>query len=1064
MAGYYEDEEYDSYPEAIPFPDGSQSGFNSRSVSATQSASGSAGHLTPQSKTPSNMGVNDDAASIKSSDYLMDMIPENITLKDGATITSAKRKEFILPATDDRSPYFVSVPIPVISQSAVADKGEKGLEKSSRSKTVIGDTEGYDGQFVREYPTDMLIDRFYKWKKILKSLIVYLREVAYAQEQFARINNQLRNSVKFPFLTDLSEGSNKIVDPLGQAPKKKEALTMAQKRKQKEQEELGGEPPAETPNPSEEFRPVQATDSTSASSGFLRFGSGSIQDIQVILKKYHVSLANQQFKISKEIVTTVIPKLEDIKKDLSFKIKEIKDLNGDFKTNINYHLKTTGNLLKKYIAACKFVDRANYLDDVKDKLKPKHDPYLLKLQLDLQIKRQIAEENYLQEAFVNLQSSGLQLEKIIYGRIQHVLQRYSTLIDSEARLMIKNLCQELQYGILAKPPAMEWDNFVSHHPLCLLNWQSTDPIPQPRSPANVIYPNMKSPMSKCIRAGYFLIKSESSRSTSSTYHKGYFILTSTYIHQFHSSDFFKPKKAATGQSSIQFQFQPNVYHNYSNNAVNTKKVSEKSGVASGHNGVVVESTPNSRHNEIIPIVSIPLSQCTLVECTDKKFVIEGKAEFSNQLVTKVPKKAVYKSISQNTTSSLQKPLNAAIHNSSKYTQDPSKLLHKANISKLVKGAKSKTKQDSKAVQKTSPEKEVVKPVQKVYATENVKWTFKMISQEPNEDEIKYFKKWVVDIKNLTKLPNPRDRFDFIEERLMKTYSRNASVADQGKSTAPVTSGRSDRPSYIPLGNNNFRSNFASESSSGMNTPAIDDQGNLVTFGQKPSVSSPHYSYHSDQSNKSNQRPLNSLPGSRNLSPLPLASPASVASDSSGGYFAIPVSKMTSHPNSTSNVNDYSNIPSPNPNSGSSTPYVSNSGYFAPVQSTGVVPKVKVNNEDMGGGTNSGNVSPSPYNTLRKNISTGSIPTLSSENSKGDSLYKQNNSSTNLLAAGSTSRVSAVRKHKKNVSFSSLNSLMFSKKGSQYNGQIINGISENSDHEGEIDENTGKIKLTQSIYS
>lgn len=1041
----YEDEEYDSYPEAIPFPEG-RSGLSSRSVSATSVS----GLLTPS--RPSN--TNDDVASIRSSEYLMDMIPENITLKDGATITSAKRKEFVLPATDERSPYFVSVPIPVIAQSAVAEKGDKGLEKSSRSKTVIGDTEGYDGQFVREYPTDMLIDRFYKWKKILKSLIAYLREVAYAQEQFARINNQLRNSVKFPFLTDLSDGSNKIVDPLGQAPKKKEQLTLAQKRKMKEQEEAGELIPAETPNPSEEFRPVQATDNTSASSGFLRFGSGSIQDIQVILKKYHVSLANQQFKVSKEIVSTVIPKLEDIKKDLSFKIKEIKDLNGDFKTNINYHLKTTGNLLKKYVAACKFVDRANYLDDVMDKLKPKHDPYLLKLQLDIQIKRQIAEENYLQEAFVNLQSSGLQLEKIIYGRIQHVLQRYSTLIDSEARLMIKNLCQELQYGILAKPPALEWDNFVSHHPLCLLNWQSTDPVPEPRRPSTVIYPNMKSPMSKCIRAGYFMIKSESETTRSSSYHKGYFILTSTYIHQFRSSDFFRAKKASTGQNSVQFQFQPNVNQSYNKPEKNPP---------SAHNGVIVESSPNSRHNEIIPIVSIPLSQCALIECTDRKFVIEGKAEFSDKLVQKSPKKSAYKTAPQST--AFQNPINAAIHTGTKYTQEPTKLLHKSKISKLVKGAKAKALPESKYHSKTPVEKEAVKPATKVYATENVKWTFKMVSQDPTEDEVKYFKKWAVDIKNLTKFPNPRERFEFIEDRLMKSYSRHASVADEGRSAFPVTVGRVERPNYISLGNSNFRSNQVSESNSALNTPAIDEQGNLVTFSQKPSISSPHYSYNSDQSNKSNTKPHTSLPGSTNLSPLPMLSPASVASDGSGGYFAIPLSKNRSHPNSSTKLNEYPNHPSSNMNSGSSTPNISSTGYFAPVQCTGVVPKVKVSNEDIGGDPNSGTASSPPFNTLRKNISTGSIPTLSNENPKTDSLYRQNNSSTNLLSTGTaTARVSAVRKHKKNVSFSSLNSLMFSKKGGQYNGQVINGISENADNEDEVDGNTGKIKLNQSIYS
>lgn len=226
-------EPYDQYdesnPNAIPFPSGSTSGYSTRSTSI----SATPGYLTPQSRTPSYAALNDDAVSIKSSDYLMDMVPDSMTLKDGASISTAKRKEFILPETDERSPYFVGVPVPVIAASAVVDNGDKSLEKSTRSKTVIGDTEGYDGQFVREYPTDMLIDRFYKWKKILKSIIAYLREVAYAQEQFARINNQLRNSVKFPFLTDLTEGSNKIIDPLSQAPKKNAPTTMAQKRKTK---------------------------------------------------------------------------------------------------------------------------------------------------------------------------------------------------------------------------------------------------------------------------------------------------------------------------------------------------------------------------------------------------------------------------------------------------------------------------------------------------------------------------------------------------------------------------------------------------------------------------------------------------------------------------------------------------------------------------------------------------------------------------------------------------------------------------------------------------------------
>ena len=48
-----------------------------------------------------------------------------------------------------------------------------------------------------EYPTTIIVDRFIKWKKILKALISYLREVSLAQEQFARINNNIKANMKF---------------------------------------------------------------------------------------------------------------------------------------------------------------------------------------------------------------------------------------------------------------------------------------------------------------------------------------------------------------------------------------------------------------------------------------------------------------------------------------------------------------------------------------------------------------------------------------------------------------------------------------------------------------------------------------------------------------------------------------------------------------------------------------------------------------------------------------------------------------------------------------------------
>ncbi|CAI7334052.1 CGH_1_collapsed_G0015230.mRNA.1.CDS.1 [Saccharomyces cerevisiae] len=146
-------------------------------------------------------GSSDELASMYSADsqYLMDMIPDSLTLKnepasgntqmngpDGKENKDIKLDEYILPKTDPR-----------------ADPSDLDVENIYETS----------GEFVREYPTDILIDRFHKWKKILKSLIAYFREAAYSQEQIARINYQMKNAVKFAFLTDLEDETNKLVDP-----------------------------------------------------------------------------------------------------------------------------------------------------------------------------------------------------------------------------------------------------------------------------------------------------------------------------------------------------------------------------------------------------------------------------------------------------------------------------------------------------------------------------------------------------------------------------------------------------------------------------------------------------------------------------------------------------------------------------------------------------------------------------------------------------------------------------------------------------------------------------------
>ena len=1057
-----------------------------------------------QNDVGNNNNNNNDIKSVHSSPYLMEIPQENITAQNDPSITTSNTtsptinntfthfnysKDFVLPETDPRSPYYISVPIPdpdINTQKSLSD---------------IDNNEN-DEYLVREYPTDILMDRFHKWKKILKGLIGYLREISYSQEQFARINTQLKSSVKFHFLTDLEEGSNKLFDPYTTTKpvKKQQPKTIAQQKNSSTTSNMDNntnhEPPLE--------QDVLAT------SGFMKFGSGSIQDIQVILKKHHLALANQQLKISKEISTVLIPKLESLKKDLSFKIKEIKDLHDDFKTNMSHHLYLTHKLLHKYIASVKYMNaitkKANQNQightDLTD-LQPKHDPYLLKLQLDLQLRKQIAEENYLQEAYINLQSSGMKLEKIIYSKIQNALQRYSALIDSEARLTIKNLCHELQQGILSKPPAIEWDHFVTHHPTCLLNWKSNDPLPAPRKFSDIIYPNMKTTFAKCIRAGYFYKKSNFTKE----YKKGYFVLTPNYLHEFKDSKFYN-----------------NSNYSNSNTTLSTHSLSSTNTLATlQHTTAIINNTTSftsqQQHSSFLtPIMSISLNNCSLIKASKHHFTLKGKAIFLDSMKnSKNPSLASSYSNSFVNLSNTMTDGSSAYSTSNSGTTTPHKtsmLSKKSPFSKLLNSGKSKQQQQqqqlSQLQQKASTKQQESKDI--------VTWTFKLCNDEPNDSNEKHFKKWIHDLKHLCLYNTTNERMKYIEEKLWKNHINRSSKQMQmtgatsslnineynssvynlessyssaqligntirNSNTNDINNNNNNnnnnltKPQYISI-NSNSMLNHEIPFRSKINTPAIDDDGNLITIAERKNYSfSPNHSSSSDlsttvindksnllpqtQSQNDHLLPVIMTPSSsstntkyvhhqRNvLLPVSLGhinsinSPESVTSNVSG-YFAIP-------------VNRGSNEHSPNP----LTPPLSRAASCGTsLINSSRLPKARhdaVNNINRP--------------AFKKNTSTGSLPSLNKQNT--NEFCQKNSSSTTNLQILQTSKVYPIRKHKKNISFSSLNSLMFAKKNASNtaftgNQFIGSGIREDEDGEDSNDQNQTtagyKIKLNQSIYS
>lgn len=81
--------------------------------------------------------------------------------------------------------------------------------------------------------------------------------------------------------------------------------------------------------------------------------------------------------------------LTGLRSDLSQKIKEIKNLSGDFKNSVDKETENTRKAVRSLQEALGLVD----IDS--SATSGKGDPYIIKLGVERQIDRQIDEENYL---------------------------------------------------------------------------------------------------------------------------------------------------------------------------------------------------------------------------------------------------------------------------------------------------------------------------------------------------------------------------------------------------------------------------------------------------------------------------------------------------------------------------------------------------------------------------------------------------------------------------------------------------------------------------------------------
>ncbi|OHF04372.1 PH domain-containing protein [Colletotrichum orchidophilum] len=301
-------------------------------------------------------------------------------------------------------------------------------------------------------PTEALANRFQSWRKILKDLIAYYREI------------QTHYEHKSKSLVKLANVANNISSP----------------------------------------------------PGFL--DSGGIDDALQILRAYHKGAILESNK-AKEIEEDVILALTGLRNDLHQKIKEIKNLSGDFKNSVEKEMDSTRRAVKA------LHDTLGQTDLDPSLTTGKQDPYLLRLAVDRQVERQIDEENYLHQAYLNLENSGRELEAIVVGEIQKAYNAYAGILKRESDAAYSAI-EELRVGPISMPKDFEWSHFVQKDD------QFVDPNIPIRSAEHIHYPGREHVGCQEIRAGLLERKSKYLKS----YTAGWYVLSSTHLHEFKSAD------------------------------------------------------------------------------------------------------------------------------------------------------------------------------------------------------------------------------------------------------------------------------------------------------------------------------------------------------------------------------------------------------------------------------------------------------------------------------------------------------------------------------------------------
>nr|POE96979.1 phosphatidylinositol 4,5-bisphosphate-binding protein slm1 [Quercus suber] len=241
-------------------------------------------------------------------------------------------------------------------------------------------------------------------------------------------------------------------------------------------------------------------------------------DATRILDDYHKRSIAESTK-SREIENDVIGALTGLRSDLGQKIKEIKSLSGDFKNSVDKEKENTRREVEKLQEV---LQHADHEDGVAT---GKSDPFVVRLGVDRAIEKQVDEENYLHRAYLNLESSGRELEAIVVGEIQKAYNALAGIMKREGDDAY-HAVEALRTGPISMPKDQEWQDFVVNDP------HFVDPNIPLRRIEDIDYPGKNHPAATEVRSGMLERKSKYLKS----YTPGWYVLSPTHLHEFKSAD------------------------------------------------------------------------------------------------------------------------------------------------------------------------------------------------------------------------------------------------------------------------------------------------------------------------------------------------------------------------------------------------------------------------------------------------------------------------------------------------------------------------------------------------